>query len=96
MASISKSIAQARRTLIDNLGRRGPNLTFAEACNQNADEIGDRPALIDRRHRFTWSAVKSVSDRLAQTLLERDIMRPDIVMIHLPNSAEQFLIRLVV
>ena len=94
MASISKSIAQARRTLIDNLGRRGPNLTFAEACNQNADEIGDRPALIDRRHRFTWSAVKSVSDRLAQTLLERDIMRPDIVMIHLPNSAEQFLIRL--
>ena len=94
MASISKSIAQARRTLIDNLGRRGPNLTFAEACNQNADEIGDRPALIDRRHRFTWSAVKSVSDRLAQTLLERDIMRPDIVMIHLPNSAEQFLIRM--
>ena len=94
MPGISKSIAQSRLTLIDEPGRSGPNLTFAEVCNLNAAEIGDRFALIDRRNRYTWSEVKLISDRLAQALLERDIMRPDIVMVHLPNSAEQFLIRL--
>ena len=57
MASISKSIAQSRRTLIDDLGHRGPNLTFAEACDLNAVEIDDRPALIDRRNRCPWSEV---------------------------------------
>lgn len=94
MAIISESIVESRHALIGELGRNDRNLTYAEACNLNAVELADRPALIDRKTRLTWSEVKIITDRMAQALLERGVMRPDTVMIHLPNSAEQFLIRL--
>ncbi len=94
MASVSKSAAETRHALIDELVRGGPNLTFAGACDLNAAEFAERDALIDRATRLSWAEVKTVSDRLAQAMLERGVMRPDIVLIHLSNSVEQFLIRL--
>jgi acyl-coenzyme A synthetase/AMP-(fatty) acid ligase len=94
MASVSKAAAESRHALIDELVRGGPNLTFAGACDLNAAEFAERDALIDRATRLNWADVKTISDRLAQAMLERGVMRPDIVLIHLSNSAEQFLIRL--
>lgn len=94
MTGIPENIAATRRTLIADLSGRDPSLTFAEACDRNADDLPDRTALIDRTGRLDWGTVKQLSDRLAQALLERGLMRPDIALIHLPNSVEQFLIRL--
>ena len=94
MTGIPQKVAAARRTLIADLAERGPNPTFAEACDRNADELPDRTALIDRTSALDWGSVKQVSDRLAQALLERGLMRPDIALVHLPNCVEQFLIRL--
>ena len=94
MSEISANAADKRRTLIDNLRTRERDLTFSQACDLNAAELPDGIALVDRTSRLTWAEVKTISDRLAQTLLERGVTRPDIVLIHLSNSAEQFLIRL--
>jgi len=94
MTALPSKAADTRRALIGDLERNFPNLTFASACDLNAVEFADRAALIDRATRLSWSEVKTISDRLAWALLERDVMRPDIALIHLSNSAEQFLIRL--
>ena len=94
MERLSAAVVRSRQALIDDLRRHGLKPTFADACDRNAIEFGERDALIDRSARLTWSGVKSISDRLARAMLERGVMRPDIVLIHLPNSAEQFLIRL--
>ena len=92
--AIGGARAQARRDLIADMRGRTSPVTFAEACNRNADELDDRVAVVDRRQRFDWGAVKTISDRLALQLLERGVMRPDVALVHLPNVAEQFLLRL--
>ena len=94
MTDITKAISDARQAVIGDLIDRGQALTYARACDRNADEVGDRTALIDRGMRLTWAEVRAISDRLAMALLERGVMRPDIALIHLSNSAEQYLIRL--
>lgn len=91
---IPKKIIQDRNDLIDRMRQRDSVMTYAEACNRNAFELPDRVAVADRRHRFTWGQVKQISDRLALALLERGVMRPDTVLVHLRNTAEQFVIRL--
>ncbi|MDH3740381.1 MAG: acyl--CoA ligase, partial [Hyphomicrobiales bacterium] len=85
---------EVRRSLIEDLAERSENLVYSRACDLNAEQFPDHPALIDRNNRLNWSDVKSISDRLAMALLESNVMRPDIALIHLSNSAEQFLIRL--
>lgn len=94
MSDITKAISDARQALLSELIDRSQLLTYSRACDRNADEVGDRTALIDRSMRFTWAEVRAISDRLAMALLERGVMRPDIALIHLSNSAEQYLIRL--
>lgn len=94
MWGASQGVANERLALISGLSSRSQNLTFSRACDLNAAEVPSQMALVDRRIRLDWSEVKDLSDRLAHTMLERGFMRPDIALIHLSNSAEQFLIRL--
>ena len=94
MGDISARTASDRRALIADLLERTPNLTFADACDRNADELPDRTALIDRATSHSWGSVRQISDRLAHALFERGVMRPDIALLHLGNCVEQFLLRL--
>ncbi len=94
MTAIPETRAAARRRWVADLAARDDNPTFADACDRNAEELPDRTALIDRSARLSWGAVRQVSDRLAQALLERGLMRPDVALLHLGNCVEQFLIRL--
>jgi non-ribosomal peptide synthetase component E (peptide arylation enzyme) len=71
-----------------------PLMTAADFCDRNAAEFGAREALIDRNRRLTWSEVKQLSDRLALSLLQLDLMHDAKVLVQLPNCAELFLIRL--
>ena len=90
----TEEAANDRWTLIEQLARGERNLTYSQACDLNSAEIPNQFALIDRTRRMTWLEVKQVSDRIAQSLLNSGLMRPDIVLIHLSNCVEQFLIRL--
>ena len=94
MTAIHAKIRQRLSRDLENLTSRSGNITYAQACNRNADDLPDRVAIVDRRNRLNWAAVKTQSDRLALGLMERGIIRPDVAMIHLPNGIEQFLIRL--
>ncbi len=94
MVAISADKSRKRLELVQALGSHQAALTYSRVCDLNAQEFPNRLALMDRRFRFTWAEVKSISDRLATALLERGVMRPDIALIHLSNCAEQFLIRL--
>lgn len=94
MSGISKKTADERLSLIHDIRGRSSNLTFSQACDMNASELPDRAALIDKDRRLNWLEVKHESDQLARAMIERGVMRPDIALIHLSNSAEQFLIRL--
>lgn len=94
MAHITKAQGDARRETIDDLFRCRRPLTYSRAVDLNAEELGEQIALVDRRTRLTWSEVRSISDKLALAMLERGVMRPDIALLHLSNSAEQYLIRL--
>ncbi len=71
-----------------------PLMTAADFCDRNAREFGEREALVDRRHRLTWSQVKELSDRLALGLLRLGLRRDSRVLVQLPNWAELFLTRL--
>jgi 2,3-dihydroxybenzoate-AMP ligase/acyl-CoA synthetase len=71
-----------------------PLMTAADCCDRNAQEIGDREALVDCRLRLTWSQVKERSDRLAFGLLGLGLPRDGRVLVQLPNWVELFLTRL--
>ena len=92
--TIPDKVRRRLRREIDAFADGSGNLTYADACDRNAVEIPDLTAVVDRQERLDWGTVKLRSDRLALGLLELGIMRPDVVMIHLPNGIEQFLIRL--
>lgn len=71
-----------------------PLMTAADFCDRNAREFGAREALVDGRHRLTWSQVKQLSDRLALSLVQRGFQRDSKILVQLPNCAELFLTRL--
>jgi len=69
-------------------------MTAADFCDRNAREFGAREALVDGRHRLTWSQVKQLSDRLALSLVQLGFQRDSKILVQLPNCAELFLTRL--
>src|ERR1700746_1081839 len=94
MVPLPKKTVLERLDLIQDLSGRAGNMTYAESCNRNAYDFADRIALVDRRHRLGLGDVKTISDRIALALFERNVMRPYGGLIHLPNIAEQYLLRL--
>ena len=75
MTKIHAKIRQRLSRDLENLTSRSRNITYAQACNRNADDLPDRVAIVDRRNRLDWAAVKTQSDRLALGLMERGIIR---------------------
>src|SRR5512146_2400058 len=51
------------QNLAGRISRIMPLMTAADFCDRNAREFGAREALVDGRHRLTWSQVKQLSDR---------------------------------
>ena len=94
MKDAAEEINKQRYDLINEIGSSEDKLTYSQACDLNAVQFPEQFALIDRNNRITWHELKEISDRIALSLLEIGYMRPDSVLIHLENSAEQFLIRL--
>ena len=62
--------------------------TIADDFDRNALTIPHRDAVVDSSHRWTWSDVKRLSDRIALGLLEFGIKRDEVVVAQLPNWAE--------
>jgi len=68
--------------------------TTAEIWDKKAQLHPDKEALIDSRHRLTWSQVKQQSDRIALGLLELGFKRDEIIFMLLPNCNDSFVWRL--
>ena len=94
MKDATEEFNKQRYDLINEFSSSEDKLTYSQACDLNAVQVPEQFALIDRNHRITWHELKETSDRIALSLLEIGYMRPESVLIHLENSAEQFLIRL--
>ena len=83
-----------RQTLRDAVSRYMPLKTAADFCDDNANRVGGKEALVDARRRLTWKQMGEVSDALALALLDLGLERDGRVLIQMPNSAELFLARL--
>ncbi len=94
MGNAFGELKRQRLEIVSDLKGKEKNLTYSQACDLNAVQLPEHPAIIDRKVRMTWRELKMISDRIALSLLELGFMRPDIALIHLSNSAEQVLIRL--
>ena len=94
MRNAFSELKRQRLGIVSDLKGKEKNLTYSQACDLNAVQLPEHPAIIDRKVRMTWRELKMISDRIALSLLELGFMRPDIALIHLSNSAEQVLIRL--
>ncbi|HEY7556066.1 MAG TPA: AMP-binding protein [Candidatus Binatia bacterium] len=86
--------ATSSKTLRAAIARIMPLMTAADFCDRNAREKADQEALVDGRHRYSWSQVKILSDRLAAGLKRSGLERDAHVLVQLPNQAELFITRL--
>ncbi|MGV8929418.1 MAG: AMP-binding protein [Brevundimonas sp.] len=73
-----------------------PELAYPERLNAGAELLRralaaagpDAPALIDHDHKFSWSRVDAISNRMARVLVEdMGLMPGNRVLLHGPNSA---------
>ena len=62
--------------------------TIADDFDRNALTMPNREAVVDSHHRWTWSDVKRLSDRIAIGLLKLGIKHDEVVVAQLPNWAE--------
>ncbi|MBI4333050.1 MAG: acyl--CoA ligase [Chloroflexi bacterium] len=67
--------------------------TLAGLWDRNAERWPDREALVDHRQRLTWAQAKRWIDNTALGLLSLGLRRDSMVVIQLPNWAEQPLLR---
>lgn len=82
--------------LIDYYVKTGywKTITLSDIWEKNAQLYPDKEALVDSRHRLTWSQAKIWIDRLALGLLELGLRKDDVVVIQLPNCVELPLLRI--
>ena len=67
---------------------------FSDFWDRNAREFGDREALVDSKHRLTWSKAKKLMDAIAISWVEMGIPRDARIIIQSPNSVFGFLSRI--
>lgn len=68
--------------------------TLSDYWDLNAEKYPNEEAIVDSRGRLTWSQSKQWIDRLAFGLIELGIQRDETIVIQLPPSVEQFLLRI--
>jgi len=67
---------------------------FSDFWDRNAREFGDKEALVDSKHRLTWSEAKNLMDAIAISWVEMGIPRDARIIIQSPNSVFGFLSRI--
>ncbi|MGD2270339.1 MAG: AMP-binding protein [Desulfobacterales bacterium] len=67
---------------------------FFDFWDRNAREYGDREALVDSKHRVTWSEAKRLVDAIAFTWVQMGIPKFSRIIIQSPNSVYGFLARI--
>jgi 2,3-dihydroxybenzoate-AMP ligase len=67
---------------------------FSDFWERNAREFGDCEALVDSKHRLTWSEAKKLMDAIAISWVEMGIPRDARIIIQSPNSVFGFLSRI--
>jgi non-ribosomal peptide synthetase component E (peptide arylation enzyme) len=67
---------------------------FYDFWDRNARENGDQEALVDSRHRVTWSEAKRLVDAIAFTWVQMGIPKFSRIIIQSPNSVYGFLARI--
>lgn len=66
---------------------------FADYLERNSEKFPDKEAIVDRRHRITFSEFDRIVDNLASNLLEMGIHKNDVVGVQPANWAEYFFMR---
>lgn len=67
---------------------------FYDFWDRNAREHGNQEALVDSRHRVTWSEAKRLVDAIAFTWVQMGIPKFSRIIIQSPNSVYGFLARI--
>ena len=75
------------RDMIDKYVAAGlwDTATIADDFDRNALTMPNREAVVDSHHRWTWSDVKRLSNRIAIGLLKLGIKRDEVVVAQLPK-----------
>ncbi|MEW6425040.1 MAG: AMP-binding protein [Bacillota bacterium] len=68
--------------------------TFYDFWAKNAKEMPDREALVDSRHRVTWSQAKELVNRIAYRWVEMGLEKYSRIIIQAPNEVYAFLARM--
>ncbi|MGB9903276.1 MAG: AMP-binding protein [Desulfotomaculales bacterium] len=70
------------------------NETFYDFWAKNAEEMPDREALVDSKHRVTWGQAKELVDRIAYRWAEMGLEKYSRIIIQAPNEVYAFLARI--
>lgn len=81
--------------LIDEYIKQGywDHTTLSDLWQRNAKLYPDAEAIVDARHRLTWSQANKWIDKLAIGFMERGIKKDDMIVSQLPNCIELCLLR---
>lgn len=81
--------------MVNEYIRRGywDNTTLYDLWERNARDFPEREAIVDSKLRLTWAEAKKWIDRLALGLIELGLKKDDVIVIQVPNSVEQTLLR---
>jgi len=81
--------------MVNEYMRRGywDNTTLYDLWERNARDFPKREAIADSRRRLTWAEAKKWIDRLALGFIKLGLKKDDVIVIQVPNSVEQTLLR---
>ncbi len=81
--------------LIDEYVKQGcwDGTTLSDLWERNARLYPDTEAIVDARNRLTWSEANEWIDKLALGLMERGLVKDDVIASQLPNCIELWLMR---
>jgi non-ribosomal peptide synthetase component E (peptide arylation enzyme) len=66
---------------------------FPDYLEDNFKRVPEREALVDSRHRITFSDLNRIVNNLASNLLEMGIRKNDVIGVQTPNRVEYFFMR---
>lgn len=65
-----------------------PNRTILDYLKESTEKFPDKPAIIDKKSRYTYSELSKMVDRVALGLLELGFGKGDVISFQLPNWNE--------
>lgn len=88
-------VIRYNQPMVDEFVREGywTDESFYDFYERNARESGTREALVDSKHRVTWSQARELVDSIASAWVDAGISRSARIIIQAPNSVYGFLAR---